>query len=198
MRGQIRAATVTEQHVQTVTKGGKTYRYLRIPGQPRIRLPDLLPEDPAFLRAYADATRDAPVATRAKAGTISAVAETDLRSDRHKMFSDGYRRIILRHVDAIRNQADDALMRDLRAEHIQADLLALTPVQARDRTKARRLICLRALDLHLIPADPFEGVRCPVPLQHTGHPAWTREQGEAFRGSWPIGSPQRTVMELLH
>jgi integrase/recombinase XerD len=198
MQRQIRAATVTLKHVQTIQKGGKTYRYLRLPGQPRLRLPDLPPDHPDFLRAYADAVKAAPKVTRAKSGTIRAVIESYLRSDRHKMHAAGYRRIVLRHLDAIIAQADDALMRDLRPEHIQDDLRPLTPIQARDRMKAWRLICSHALDLHLIRADPSEGVRRPQPLRHTGHPAWTQDQIEAYRARWPIGTPQRAVMELLH
>ena len=199
MRRKIWEATVTLAHVQTVRKpSGKVYRYLRIPGQPRVRLPDLLPDDPAFLHAYADAMAAAPKTTRAAAGTIRAVAESYLRSDRHKMLSEGYRKIMLRHLDAILEQAEDARMRDLRAEHIQADLRPLTPIQSRDRMKAWRLLCWHALDLHLISADPSEGVRRGQPLRHTGHPAWTQDHIAAFRSRWPIGTPQRAVMELLH
>ena len=198
MRRKIRAADVTLRHVQTVRKGERIYRYLRIPGQPRLRLPDLPPDDPAFLRAYADAMKAAPALLRAKVGTIQAVIEAYLRSDKHKLHSPGYRLIVQRHLDAIRAQAEDARMRDLLAEHIQADLRPLTPVQARDRMKAWRLLCAHALDLSIIAADPSEGVRRPAPVRHQGHPAWTSDHIATFRAAWPIGSPQRALMELLH
>ena len=197
MRREIRAATVTLRHVQTIRKGDRTYRYLRIPGQPRLRLPDLPPDDPEFLRAYTEALKTAPTLTRSKAGTIRAVIETYLRSDRHKMHSAGYRRIVLRHLDAIRLQADDARMVDLRAEHIQSDLRPLTPVQARDRMKAWRVLCAHALDLGVIASDPSEGVRRPAPVQHRGRPAWTADHIKAYRATWDIGTPQRALMELL-
>lgn len=186
------------KHVQTVTRGSKVYRYLRLPGRPRMPLPDLPPDDPAFLAAYAAALKAAPVRTRATAGTVRAVCETYLRSDRHKQHSAGYRRIVLRHVDAIRAQADDAMIRDLKAAHIQDDLRVLTPIQARDRMKTWRLICGHALDLNLIASDPSQGVRRPPPLRHTGHPAWTRDQIEAYRAHWPIGTVQRATMELAY
>jgi len=197
MRREIRSATVTLKHVQTVTKGGKTYRYLRLPGQPRLRLPDLSPDDPAFLRAYADAVKAAPNVTRAKAGTIRSVIEAFQRCDKWKLLSPGYRRIIARHFDQIAVQADDARMADLRPAHIQADLRPLTPVQARDRLKSWRLVCLHAMDLHLIGSDPSEAVRRPAPIQHTGHPAWTQAHVAAYRARWSMGTPQRAVMELL-
>ncbi len=196
MRRQVRGATVTLKHVQTITKGGHVYRYLRLPGQPRVRLPDLPIDDPVFLRAYAEAVKAAPVKTRSRIGTIKAVCETYLRSDRHKLHSEGYRRIVLRHIDAIRTQADDAAMADLRTSHIQDDLRPLTPIQARDRMKAWRLICGHALDLGLIQSDPSQAVRRPAPPKHQGHPAWTVAQIEAYRAKWPIGTVQRAAMEL--
>ena len=36
MRGPIRTGVVVLKHVQTVRKGGREYRYLRLPGQPRM------------------------------------------------------------------------------------------------------------------------------------------------------------------
>lgn len=198
MRGQIREATVTLKHVQTVRKGGAVYRYLRIPGQPRIRLPDLPPDDPAFLAAYASAMQSAPKQVRAAGGTIAAMIEGYLRSDACAALSDGYRKIIRRHLDAIRLDAEDAMMRHLRADHIQDDLRPLTAVQQRDRMKAWRLICGYALTARAISSDPTEGVRRPQPLQHVSHPAWTLDQIDAYRERWPIGTVQRAVMEVTY
>lgn len=198
MRGQIREATLTLRHVQTVHKGNRTYRYLRLPGQPRIKLPDLPIDHPDFLAAYAAALKDAPTKSHSPAGTIRAVIESYLRSDTHKGHSEGYRAIMRRHIDAIREAAEDALIRHLKPDHIQADLRALTPIQARDRMKVWRLLCAHALTNQLISTDPTEGVRRPAPLQHVGHPAWTAEQIEAYRKRWPIGTVQRAVMELTY
>ena len=70
MRREIRAGTVTLQHIQTVTRGDRIYRYLRIPGQPPQKLPDLPLDHPDFLAAYAAGLRKAPQSIRAPAGTI--------------------------------------------------------------------------------------------------------------------------------
>ena len=198
MRGQILAATVTLRHIQTIYKGDQVYRYLRIPGQPRIKLPDLPPDDPAFLAAYAQAMQSAPKQVRAGAGTIAAMIEGYLRSDACAALSDGYRKIIRRHMESIRTDADGALMRHLRAEHVQDDLRPLTAVQQRDRMKAWRLICGHALEARAIASDATEGVRRPKPLQHVSHPAWSMDHVEAYRKRWPIGTVQRAMMEVTY
>lgn len=198
MRRQIRETTVTLRHLQPIRRGDKTYYYLRIPGQKRVTLPRLPKDHPDFLAAYAAAIAAAPTAIRAAPGTIRAAIEGYLRSAAWLALSPGYRRILRRHLDAIREQAEDARIAHLRADHIQADLRPLTPVQARDRMKAWRALCGHALDQHMIKADPSEGVRRPPAIGHTPHPAWTADQIAAFRARWPIGSPQRAVMELLY
>lgn len=197
MRRQIRDATVTLKHVQTVRRGASVYRYLRIPGAPRVRLPDLPADHPEFLAAYVNAMQTAPKQTRAKAGTVAAMIEGYLRSDIHAGHSPGYRRIVQRHAEAIREAADDALMRHLKPEHIQDDLRGLTPVQGRDRMKTWRLVCAHALACGLIRSDPSVNVRRPAPPKHVGHPAWTHDQIEAYRARWPIGTRQRACMELV-
>lgn len=198
MRRQIREATVTLKHVQTIHKGSAVYRYLRIPGKPRVRLPDLPPDHPEFLAAYAAGMAAAPKRTRATAGSVRATIEGYLKSDAYGALSAGYRKIIRRHADQIREDADDAMIRHLKPEHIQADIRDLTPVQARDRMKTWRLICGHALDSRLIAADPTAAVRRPTPPDLKGHAAWTVDHIEAFRARWPIGSIQRACMELLY
>lgn len=194
MRREIRDGTVTLKHVQTVRKGDRVHRYLRIPGQPRLRLPDLPPDHPDFLLAYAQAMAEAPA--RAGPGTIRAAIDGLIRSRSWAALSPGYRMILRRHLGAIRIAADDARIAHLRTAHIQVDLRALTDVQKRDRLKAWRQLCRHALAEGMIEADPSEGVR-RTPLHHTSHPVWTPDQITVFRARWPIGTVQRAVMELL-
>lgn len=196
MPRQVRANTVTLKHVQTVQRGGKTYRYLRLPGQPRIKLPDLPPDHPEFLAAYIEASRAAPKSIRAQAGSIAAAIESAMRSAAYLDLSQGYRAILRRHLEAIREQAEDAMMRHLRAGDIQADLEPLTPVQARDRMKAWRFLCGQSLG-KTISSDPSEGVRRPDAPKLKGHEPWTADHIEAFRKRWEIGTVARAAMELL-
>lgn len=198
MRGQIRENTVTLQHIQTVRRGSRVYRYLRLPGQPRIKLPDLPLDHPDFLAAYNAARADAPKATRAPAGSIAAAIESLLRSAAFTGNSDGYQKIIRRHLDAIRGQAGDAMMRHLRGEDIQDDLEPLAPVAARDRMKAWRMLCGYALEKRLIRSDPTMTVRRPGAPKLVGHAPWTPAQIDAYRARWKIGTIQRAAMEILY
>lgn len=195
MRGQIRGGTVTLKHVMTVRKGGREYRYLRLPTG-LVRLPDGPMDAPAFLVAYAAATKQIP--QRAITGTIAAMIEAYLRSDRYLSLSPGYRSIIRRDVEAIRAQADDALAKHLKPEHIAADLAPLSPNPANARLKAWRAICGYAVEIGLLKIDPSDGVKRKMPPKSAGHEPWTADDMDAFRERWQIGTVPRAAMELLH
>lgn len=197
MRGQIREATVTLRHVQTVRKGGKIYRYLRIPGQPRIRLPDLPPDHPKFLAAYAEAMASVKIQTRSQAGTIRAMAEGYMRSPHFKALSPVYRHAMTRHIGAIMEQAEDARAAHLKPEHVQADLGPLMPSIARQRLKAWRAICRYGLEMGMIKADPSQTVIRKREPKTDGFAAWTADEVAAFRAAYPIGRPVRAIFELL-
>lgn len=198
MRGQIRAATVTLRHVQTIDKRGKVYRYLRIPGQPRQRLPDLPPDSPEFLAAYAEAMKHATSATRAPQGTIKAMAEGYMRAAAFKGLSENYRALLRRHIDAITEQAEDAKAAHLKAEHIQTDLAPLLPNVAGHRLKAWRAICRHGLETGMIAADPSRAVVKKRPAKTDGLAVWSSDEVDRFRAGHQIGTPLRAIFEVLH
>lgn len=197
MRSGIRNATVTLDHVQTIHKGGKVYRYYRAPGKARVRLPDLDPAHPDFLAAYV-AAAGAPAALRSTAGTISALVESYLASRTHRQHSAVYRLMMLRESDAIRSRAGAARALHLRADHIRADIAALDPHAAGKRLKAWRLICKHAVEAGLLPANPAQMVDRPKPPKSDGHLPWSDQDIASFRAHWPVGSMQLAAMELLH
>lgn len=199
MRGKIRASTVTLKHIQTQRRNGRVYRYLRVPGRKAVRLPDLPMDHPVFLAAYTAAYGPPePARSRPKAGTITAMIDAYLQSERHLALSPDYRRIILRHALAIQEQAEDALARDLESAHIRDDLRPLSPHAASSRLKAWRLVCAFGVENGLLAADPSDGVkRKPVP-KTGGHPPWSPDDVEAFRAHWPIGTVERAAMEVFH
>ena len=202
MRRGVRGANdVTLKHVQTVTRGGQVYRYLRIPGQPRLRLPDLPITDPRFLAAYAAAMESAGQPARPITGTIAAACTVYTRSDRHKALSPDYGRVIERELRAICATAGGkggrAFLRDLRAAHVRADLAALPANKARARLKAWRLLCGHAVNVGLLADDPTATVSRPKVKATEGHAPWTAPEVEAYRAHWPVASVQRRAMELL-
>lgn len=190
-------AVVTLRHVQTLHKGGKVYRYMRVPGKPRVRLPDLDPSDPSFIAAYLAALGDDAPKPRAPVGSIAAMIEAFITSDRFLRLSASYRRVIRRHADAIRDIAQDAKAAHLRADHIRKDIASLPPHVAKQRLKAWRLVCSFGAETMLIPSDPSETVKAKAAPKTEGHQPWTRDEIEAFRAHWPIGTVQRRAFELL-
>ncbi len=197
MRRSIRDSTVTLKHIQTVRRGGKVHRYLRIPGKVRVKLPDMPPDSPEFLAAYAEALKAAPRPQRAATGTIGALTEVFLRSDRFLALSPGYRHMMRVQIDAIRRQAGGARLSDLMARHIRADLAPLAPHLSSARVKAWRLLCQFAIEAGLATEDPSAGIKAKRAPKTDGHPPWTAPEIEAFRARWPCGTTQRLAMELL-
>lgn len=199
MRRRIRNG-VRLKYVQTIQKGGKAYRYLRIPGQPRVALPDLPPDDPRFLAAYAAAMAGAAQPVQTVQGSIGAAVAAYLRGARHRELGAAYGRIIETHLRAMTDTdaKRNARLADLRPRHIAADLARLPANPARQRLKAWRLLCGYAVTLGLIHADPSRDVRPPPPPKSDGHPPWTADQIAAYRARWPLHTPQRRAMELLY
>lgn len=193
----ISGATVTLQYVQTIRRGDRVYHYLRLPGKPRLRLPDLPIDHPDFLAAYADAVKTAPTRLRAASGTIAAMIEGLRRHHSYASLSPDYRRVIARHLDAIAEQADDARAIDLRARDIADDLAALPPNVARARRKAWRLLCAYGLATGYLQIDPSDTVKAPPAPKTDGHPPWASAEIEAFRARYQIGTVARAAMELL-
>lgn len=201
MRRQIWEGTVTLEHIQTIrTKSGRVYRYLRIPSLARVKLPDLPLDHPEFLAAYAAARSAAPRKAHFAAGTIGALCEAYLRSERFLANAPTYRKSLRRHIDAIREQAEDAKAAHLRPEDIADDLAALKPNVAGHRLRAWRQLCAFATDpsVRLLKADPSKGIAKPRAPKTDGHPPWALSEITKFRARWPIGTVARACFELIY
>lgn len=178
-----------------VRKGGRLYRYLRRRGHPLVALPADVPMDhPRFLKAYAEARADD--APRREAGTVAALVEVALRSDRYRQASAGYRAMLRRHLDDIARTYGRGPARGLRDRHIRADLARAG--NATDRRKAWRFACAVGVARGLLSRDPSAGVEAPARKRSEGHPPWTAAEIAAYRARWPMGTVPRAAMELLH
>lgn len=197
MGGKVRGQGVTLKGVMTIRKDGRVYRYLRRPGQPLVKLPDLDPSHPDFLVAYAKAVKvTAPPRVRAKPGSMAALIEAALASERLLSRATEYRAMLRRHLDAVREDLGDLPVRGLRGQWIRADVLGA--VQPSARFKAWRFVCAYALDAGFLVEDPSAALVAPPRPATDGHPPWTPDDVERFRERWGIGTVPRACMELLH
>lgn len=182
------------RHIQTVRKGGKTYRYARPPSGQRVRLPDLPEDHPDFLAAYLSALHQQPQ----KAGplTLAQLIEAWLASDDYKRHGTLYRATLRRHADAIRAKAKDGLASDLRDRHIRADIADLTPSVSRHRLKAWRAICAWGYERGRLPGNPALMVKGKKQAKG-GYPPWTAADIAAFRARHGPQTVARRCMEVL-
>ncbi|WP_246849206.1 tyrosine-type recombinase/integrase [Rubellimicrobium arenae] len=197
MRREVRGTAVKLPRVHRVTAGGKVYSYHR---RTRALLPDLPESDPRFIEAWLkQEQRTPPKASKSKAaiGTIAEGCEAFLGSQSFKDLSENYRPVIRRHVERIKEQGSDGLMRDLRPEHVSSDLEPLTPAVASSRMKAWRHLGAFWKATGRTQTDPTAGVSRKRLPQTDGHKEWTRADLEAFRAHWPEGTAQRLACELL-
>lgn len=193
MRRGIRGIVALKYLTQITNAKGKTYTYYRRKGHPMVRLPDLPHDDPAFLRAYAAACEHD---LSAPAGSVVAMCDAAMSSKRLKSRSAAYQRTMRRHLIEIQKKAGDAEARHLKAKHVRINVHGCdNPV---DRLKAWRFLCSFALDRGLIEDDPAASVKAPKREKVIGHPTWTDDEVDMFRGRWLIGSAPRAVFELLH
>ena len=178
---------------------GAEFVYYRARGRKLVPLPNLPFDHPEFLAAYAEARRTAKPARKAAAtGTIAAAIEGYLASDRYLALRPATRNQRRRIFDHIREDVGAARLEHLRQRHIQSDLSGRTPHAARNRLKCWRALCAWATEVGLIDEDPAVSVRTPRAPRTDGHRPWTREDVERFREAWPIDTPQRLAMELIH
>lgn len=181
--------------IMTIRKGGKEFTYFRRRGASLVRLPDLPHDDPDFLKAYAEAKK-ASKKPRATRGSTAALIETCIASEKFLAASSGYRAILRRHFDLIRESYGPLPASGLRDRHIAKDVK--TSSAPDHRMKAWRFLCDFAVWAEFLKTDPSIGVKTPRRAKTDGHPPWTADDIEAYRSRWPIESVPRRAMELLH
>lgn len=196
MRRPVRGAGVKLPRVHRVTRGDKVHCYHR---RTRARLPDLPESHPEFLAAWlAEEQRQRPaVKTKALPGSIAAGCEAYLDSTSFRELSEGYRPVIRRHVEKIKEQGGNVLLRYLEPHHVRADIEPLKPAVASSRMKAWRKLGEFWVASGKLRTDPTDGVKRKKLAKTGGHREWTRDNLETFRERWPIGTPQRLAGELL-
>lgn len=174
--------------------------YYRRAGQ-RIPLPDFPPDHPEFLEQYAAAARqfnDRPQpGPQHRTGTIGAGIRAYLASDHYLSRAASTRASWRRLMEKREDEYGQAMLADLRPRHIRKDLAKLPPHPANNRLKAWRALGKWWVNSGLLDTNPAREVATREAPKTKGHPAWTRDDIEAFRARWDIGTPQRLAFEII-
>lgn len=178
-------------------KGGR-YLYYAEPGKALVRLPTLPMNHPDFLRAYAEAASGAtpvPSVRKAREGTVAALCAAYKASTDFLRLRPSTREMRARIVGKIAEKGGEALVTDLRAKHIRANLAGLSPDAANNRLKVWRSLTKFAVDREWIEEDPAIQIR-KVKVDRDGHHCWTDAEIAKYRDHWSSGSKPRLAFEL--
>lgn len=87
----------------------------------------------------------------------------------------------------------------VRSDHLTAglDRRAKTPSAARNFLDTMKGLFGWAKDRGHIKVDPTMGVTPPKRKKGKGFPAWTRDDVEAYRRKWPLGTRQRVWLDVI-
>lgn len=180
------------------SNAGKSYCYHRTTG---IALPSHLPENhPEFIAAYIEAEKVGKSAKPRKngPGSIEAACTGYLRSDAHKTLSTSYKRVRQRDLAKLVEIAGHVPIRTIKPDHIKKDMADLEPHPANERLKSWRAVCKYSVEAFDLGSDPSEFVKRRIPAKPKPHKPWTRDDKDAFRTVWEIGTPERLAMEILN
>ncbi len=182
----------------TIKPSGLRFVYYVRPGYKRVRLPDLPENDPAFLRAYAEADAGAVRAPSRLApgeGTIAALCASYRASVTFRGLRDATRQTRAPAIDQIAAKAGRALVADLAPRHIRRDIADLSPHAANNRLKVWRVLMNHAIDLDLIETNPARDVkRRKTPPG--GYHCWTDDEIAQFRTHHASGTKARLAFEV--
>ena len=180
---------------------GNARYYYRPKGQKGVPLPDLPPNHPDFLSAYADARRATPLKTDdvSKHGSLGAGIMAWLASDIYLGYAASTRESWARIASKILKEYGDLPISGLRPRFIRQDISRFDPAPANNRLKVWRSMCTFWVEhAGLLEVDPAREVRKRKMPTSTGFSTWTREDIAAFRAYWPHHTAQRRAFELMY
>lgn len=172
-----------------------------------LRLPDYPGASKEAEAAYYEAINDKPIVKvepgekRFAPGTFGNLCGRYLGSPKFLSLAPitqaGYRR----HIDALRREFGHIPYADFRRRHIVAiiERKADKPGEANNVLKALQVVFTYAVKSDLLNVSPVAGVeKLKVATERAGGAEpWTEEHAAMFRARWPLGSPQRTLFEIM-
>lgn len=182
---------------------GKVRWYVRPPGRHKKQISDHPSASPKAMAEYHAALKSEPTKSAELSnflhGSFGWVCSSYLSSaiflNRAALTQVGYRR----QIDKLRAEFGKHQIRDFQRRHIQAiiDRKATTPGEANNVLKSLSVIFNYALrTLEIIDKNPVHGIS-KLRTDHGGSKTWRQEHADQFRATWPLGSPQRTLFEIM-
>lgn len=193
-----RGSSVIVRHVHTFKdRHGRSRSYLRIPGRKAIALPGA-PGSPEWMRAYQDATADAPglAASKAKPFSMNDLALRYWQTTGFKGKSDRTRYVERQQIERFLADHGDLSARAVRTHHLDRVFGKMEdrPAAAMDLRKRLRLLFRLAIKLNWRTDNPIDATET---FQLGTHHTWTDEEVAQFQARWPRGTVRRTAFDLL-
>jgi integrase len=104
------------------------------------------------------------------------------------------RRFILAGIE---KKLGHSLLRQWRTADVAAGRDTRTPTMARQYLATLRGLFQWAVENGHLKVDPTAGLKVKMP-KTAGHATWSDADVERYRARWPLGTPARLALELLH
>lgn len=180
---------------------GKLKRYVRRPGQPKIRLPGE-PGSPEFIAAYNAALsghRIAPSARGRDRLPVGSVGQAIAEYYQHNSFlalAPGTRKMRRAILERFRAQDGDKPLALMKPEHVAKKLGAMKPFASRNWLKTLRGLMAFAVATGLRQDDPTEGFK-PAKAKAGAIHTWTEDEIAIFERHHAVGTRARLAFSLL-
>lgn len=171
-----------------------------VAGVKAIRMPDAPKDSAEFLAAYVQVSGNAPK-PKPKSfgkGSIGAGVALYLGSPNFLSMAESSKERWRSRCDDIRRRYGDAPLEHLSARNIKKDLAKFEGHSANNRLKVWRSLCSFWDEVGEIEVNVAKQVAMKRTAKTDGFTPWTREDFEAFRKYWAIGTKERLAFELMY
>ena len=199
------------KYVHRKVAKGRVYYDLRVPGEPRRKLPippGCAPRSPTFERIYEEvrygqAPRVPAVVIgerKSPPGSLSAALAAYL-GNKDAITNGGKRDVRAEkahrdYLERFRVRYGDLPLVSIEDRHIQKELKTMTPSVQKKWLDAVRGFYRFAVDHRLAAKDATSGVKRAAVVKSRGHKTWHEEDIANYEAFWPLGSRARLAFAL--
>lgn len=174
--------------------------YYKPRGEKGLAMPDAPKDSEAFLKAYVEASGESPKPKLKPftAGTIGAGVSEYLGSSNFHDMAESTKQLWRSHCNKIRRSYGDANLEALSPRHIKKDMSQFDGHPANSRLKVWRSLCKYWDQQGITETNVAKLVSRRDTKKTDGFTPWTRDDFDAFRRFWPIGTKERLAFELMY